>query len=200
VEAELDTRDERQHQAIREDQGYTGRSGGGEVQRLGLRSADWTAARAAFESELGDTETAAALDGLARARWWLSDIPGAIEAWERAYTAYRKAGLDEPAGHVAILLSREHAEGLGNDALANGWLARARDLLDGQPDSIEWGWVALVVVERHPRIVQRPQDLVAAGIQPSQQRLPAGERRARPRRLPRPGGGLAACPSATSRW
>ena len=45
---------------------------------------------------------------------------------------------------MAILLSREHAEGLGNDALANGWLARARDLLDGQPDSVEWGWVALV--------------------------------------------------------
>jgi hypothetical protein len=106
-----------------------------------LRSADWPAARAAFESELADTETAAALDGLARARWWLSDIPGAIEAWGRAYTAYPKAGLDEPAGHVAILLSREHAEGLGNDALANGWLARARDLLGGQPDSIEWGWV-----------------------------------------------------------
>ena len=113
-----------------------------------LRSADWPAARAAFESELADTETAAALDGLARARWWLSDIPGAIEAWGRAYTAYRKAGLDEPAGHVAILLSREHAEGLGNDALANGWLARARDLLGGQPDSIEWGWVALVESER----------------------------------------------------
>ena len=113
-----------------------------------LRSADWPAARAAFESELADTETAAALDGLARARWWLSDIPGAIEAWGRAYTAYREAGLDEPAGHVAILLSREHAEGLGNDALANGWLARARDLLGGQPDSIEWGWVALVESER----------------------------------------------------
>jgi DNA-binding CsgD family transcriptional regulator len=49
---------------------------------------------------------------------------------------------------VAVLLSREHAEGLGNDALANGWLARAKDLLGGQPDSIEWGWVALVESER----------------------------------------------------
>jgi hypothetical protein len=109
-----------------------------------LRAAQWEAARAAFEAELAHQETAAVLDGLARARWWLSDIPGAIEAWERAYTAYRRAGLDEPAAHVAVLLSREHAEGLGNDALANGWLARARDLLDGHPGSIEWGWVALV--------------------------------------------------------
>jgi hypothetical protein len=27
-------------------------------------------------------------------------------------------------------------------------LARAKDLLGGQPDSIEWGWVALVESER----------------------------------------------------
>ena len=113
-----------------------------------LRAAQWAAARAAFEADLAGNETAATLDGLARARWWLSDLPGAIEAWERAYTAYRRGGLDEPAAHVAVLLSREHAEGLGNDALANGWLARARDLLAGQPDSIEWGWVAVVESER----------------------------------------------------
>jgi hypothetical protein len=113
-----------------------------------LRAAQWAAARAAFEADLAGSETAAALDGLARARWWLSDVRGAIEAWERAYTAYRRGGLDEPAAHVAVLLSREHAEGLGNDALANGWLARVRDLLDGYPDSIEWGWVALVESER----------------------------------------------------
>jgi hypothetical protein len=45
-----------------------------------LRAADWAAARAAFEGELVNKETAAALDGLARARWWLSAIPGAVEA------------------------------------------------------------------------------------------------------------------------
>src|ERR687891_1804638 len=113
-----------------------------------LRAADWAGARAAFEAELASKETAAALDGLAQARWWLSDIAGAIEAWERAYTAYRRGGLDEPAAHVAVLLSREHTDGMGNDALANGWLARARGLLGGHPDSIEWGWVALAESEQ----------------------------------------------------
>lgn len=113
-----------------------------------LRAAEWEQARAAFEAEVASKGTAVALDGLARARWWLSDISGAIEVWERAYTAYRGDGLDESAAHVAVLLSREHAEGLGNDAVANGWLARARDLLGGHPDSIEWGWVALVESER----------------------------------------------------
>lgn len=91
---------------------------------------------------------AEALDGLARARWWLSDIAGAVEAWERAYAGYRRAGSREEAAHVALLLSREHADALGNHALANGWLARARDLLAARPDSVEWGWVALVESER----------------------------------------------------
>jgi DNA-binding CsgD family transcriptional regulator len=113
-----------------------------------LRAAEWKDARVAFEAELATAETAAGLDGLAQARWWMSDISGAVEAWERAYTAYRRDGLDEPAAHRAVLLSREQAEGLGNDALANGWLARAKYLLADYPDSIEWGWVALVESER----------------------------------------------------
>lgn len=113
-----------------------------------LRAAEWEQARAAFEAELATKETAETLDGLARARWWLSDISGAIEAWEGAYRAHRRDGVDEPAAHVAVLLSREHAEALGNHALANGWLARARDLLADRPDSLVWGWVALVESER----------------------------------------------------
>jgi DNA-binding CsgD family transcriptional regulator len=113
-----------------------------------LRAAEWKEARAAFESELAAVETASALDGLARARWWMSDVSGAVDAWERAYTACRRDGQDEAAAHLAVLLSREHAEGLGNDALANGWLARAKDVLADYPDSVEWGWVALVESER----------------------------------------------------
>ena len=113
-----------------------------------LREAEWELARASFEAELASNETAEALDGLARTRWWLSDISGAVDAWDRAYTAYRRAGLDESAAHVAVLLSREHGEGLGNQALANGWLARAKDLLAPHPDSLQWGWVALVESER----------------------------------------------------
>lgn len=113
-----------------------------------LAAAAWSTAAAAFEAELAVDESAAALDGLARARWWQSDVHGAVQSWERAYAAYRRGGADEPAAHVAVLLSREYAEGLGNDVLANGWLARARDVLAGHPDSVEWGWVSLADSER----------------------------------------------------
>src|SRR4029450_5816772 len=86
-----------------------------------LRAADWKQARAAFEAEPASEEPAAAFDGLARAVWWMSDITGAVAAWERAYASYRRDRRDEAAARVAVLLSREHAEGLGNDAIANGW-------------------------------------------------------------------------------
>jgi DNA-binding NarL/FixJ family response regulator len=113
-----------------------------------LRRADWAVARTLFEDDLSKKETAASLSGLAQSLWWMSNIAGAIEAWERAYTAYRREGADEAAAHVAVLLAREHAEGLGNDVLANGWLARAKNLLGEHPDSIEWGWIALAESER----------------------------------------------------
>jgi DNA-binding CsgD family transcriptional regulator len=113
-----------------------------------LADGKWDEARAAFEAEASTAETATVLDGLARARWWLSDISGAVEAWERAYTSYRRQGLDELAAHVALQLAREQAQGIANDVLANGWLARAKDLLEDRPGSTQWGWVAFVESER----------------------------------------------------
>jgi DNA-binding CsgD family transcriptional regulator len=124
-------------------------SGATEAGWEALRAGEWHQAQAAFEAALADDDTSGETrDGLARARWWLSDIPGAIASWEDAYTTYRRSQADEAAARVAVLLSREHAQALGNHAVANGWLARARDVLAEMPDSIEWGWVALVDSER----------------------------------------------------
>src|SRR5207247_1928874 len=75
-----------------------------------LLSGEWRQATAAFEAALADGDTSGQVrDGLGRARWWLSDIPGAIASWEDAYTTYRRSRADEAAAHVALLLSREHA-------------------------------------------------------------------------------------------
>ena len=59
-----------------------------------LHAGQWDQAKVAFEGSLADSETAAALDGLARSRWWLADVPGAIDAWERAFAAYRREDDD----------------------------------------------------------------------------------------------------------
>jgi hypothetical protein len=67
-----------------------------------LRAADWEAARAALEAELAHQETAAALDGLARAKDLLGGQPDSIE-WgcnraEAAAFAHRHlpAGVPRP--------------------------------------------------------------------------------------------------------
>lgn len=108
-----------------------------------LRAGDWGRARAAFEAALARGETPAILDGLARSRWWLADVPGSIEAWERAYAGFRRGTADAAAARVALFLWKEHGQTLGNHAVANGWLARASDLVDGIPADSVHGWVWL---------------------------------------------------------
>jgi DNA-binding NarL/FixJ family response regulator len=112
-----------------------------------LRSGEWVTAKAAFEAEIEEAETPALMDGLARTRWWLSDVDGAIEGWERAYAGYRRAGEDAAAARVALFLWKEYGMTLGNLAVADGWLARARDLLEGQEPSAAHGWLWLAESE-----------------------------------------------------
>src|SRR5207244_2583960 len=99
--------------------------------------------RSAFERALNTAESPRALEGLGRARWWLADSSGAIASFEQAYTAYRRAGDDARAARMALLLAEEYAEARGNGAAANGWLARARDLLGESSSSAERGWLRL---------------------------------------------------------
>ncbi|HYT81713.1 MAG TPA: response regulator transcription factor [Actinomycetota bacterium] len=109
-----------------------------------LRSGNWTQARASFEAALTERPSPEGADGLARALWWLGDVDGAIDSWERAYAGYRKLGEHSRASRVALFLSREYAEARGNRAAANGWLARARELLRDEPPSAGHGWLKLV--------------------------------------------------------
>jgi DNA-binding CsgD family transcriptional regulator len=104
-----------------------------------LAAGDWEEARLAFGAALAETESAAALDGLGRALWWLGDVQGALEHRERAYALHRAAGDDGRAGAIAIWLAREHLAVHGNEAVANGWLARADRLLP--KGSAERGWL-----------------------------------------------------------
>ena len=108
-----------------------------------LREGEWTEAREAFEEGLSEGDSPDALDGLARALWWLADSAGAISAWERAYAASRVDGDLGRSVRIALLLTEEYSEGRGNEAAANGWLARARSLLEGSDPSTETGWLRL---------------------------------------------------------
>ncbi len=112
-----------------------------------LKAGSWQEAKAAFESLSADGGSPAAFDGLGQARWWLSDVAGAIAAWERAYTEYRHQGADAAAARVALFLWTEHGRTLGNHTVAEGWLARARTLVVAVPPSAVHGWMKLAESE-----------------------------------------------------
>jgi DNA-binding CsgD family transcriptional regulator len=132
-----------------------------------LAAGEWEDARQAFEAALTIEQSTAAFDGLGRALWWLNDAPGAIAKRERAYSGYRKAGDAERAASIALWLAREYTAVWGNEAAANGWLARAERILEELDERCaERGWLELTRAERAsspPEREARARDAHAAG-------------------------------------
>jgi DNA-binding NarL/FixJ family response regulator len=108
-----------------------------------LRVGDAGAARSAFERALATSESGEAFEGLARASYLELDFGAAIELWERAYGAYRTRGDHARAVRVARELGFLYGSIVGDDAVMNGWVARAQTLLGDAGPSAERGWVAL---------------------------------------------------------
>jgi len=111
--------------------------------RDALARGAWEEARAAFERELAREETAEALEGLGLTSWWLDRGDGIFETRERSYTLYRERGERASAARLAVWLAWDYAAFRGELAVANGWLRRARRLLDGLPQSPEHAFLAL---------------------------------------------------------
>jgi DNA-binding NarL/FixJ family response regulator len=114
---------------------------------LGQR--DWSDARELYAQVLRTGESADALEGLAVASWWQDDVDAAIEARERAYVLRRESGQDVEAARVAGFLAWDYGAMRGITAVANGWLQRARRLLEDRPPSAEQAWLPLIEASFH---------------------------------------------------
>jgi LuxR family maltose regulon positive regulatory protein len=108
-----------------------------------LRDANWAAARKLFTGALEQQETPEALEGLAKAAFFLDEPELALESRERAYAGYREAGRAVDAARVAIALAWDYRAARGERAVSDGWLARARRLLQGCEPTREHGWLAV---------------------------------------------------------
>jgi DNA-binding CsgD family transcriptional regulator len=108
-----------------------------------LDSADWEGARALFAAALEQEETPEGLEGLAAAAFFLDEMEVVLDARERAYTAYREAERRVDAARIAIALAWDYRTVRGQRAVGDGWLARARRLLEGAGPTRERGWLAL---------------------------------------------------------
>jgi ATP/maltotriose-dependent transcriptional regulator MalT len=114
-----------------------------------LGRSEWKAARELYERALAAEESPEALEGFAVANWWLDDLDAAIDARERAYALRRERGETVEAARDAGFLAWDHGAGRGATAVANGWLQRARRLIEDLPPSAEHAWLALVEASFH---------------------------------------------------
>ena len=106
-----------------------------------LAAGAWDEARRSFEAALAEGETAEALEGLGLAAWWLDDADAVFASRERAYKLYLDANDRRSAARLAVWLAWDCSAFRGETAVANGWLQRARRLLDGLPASPELAWL-----------------------------------------------------------
>jgi LuxR family transcriptional regulator, maltose regulon positive regulatory protein len=102
-----------------------------------LAAYDWKASRAHFRRAVAADETAEALEGLGMASWWLDDAGTVFDSRESAYRLYRQRGDRAGAARMATLIATDYYIYRGELAVTNGWLQRARRLLEGLEPSFE---------------------------------------------------------------
>ncbi len=108
--------------------------------------ADWPAAAYCFREAAGDG-LPEALEGLGLASFIMRS-EATFEAYEKVFDAYQRAGDSLGACRAAMMLGGYWFIMRGQFALANGWLQRARSLLDGLSESREHGWVCLYEAQK----------------------------------------------------
>ena len=101
----------------------------------------WEEARQAFQEASGNDGSPEAFEGLGTAAWWLDQADLVFDSRERAYRLYLAAGNQEGAARVAVWLAWDSWAFRGENAVANGWLQRARRLLEGRPPCPERAWL-----------------------------------------------------------
>ena len=114
---------------------------------LGRRA--WGEASDLYQRALALDVSPEALEGFAVASWWQDDVDAAIEARERAYVLRRERDETVEAARVAGFLAWDYGAMRGVTAVANGWLQRARRLIDDLPPSAEQAWLPLIEASFH---------------------------------------------------
>jgi len=101
----------------------------------------WEEARTGFEAALEVSEFPEALEGLGTAAWWLDLADLVFDSRERAYRLYLARGDRAAAARVAVWLAWDSWAFRGENVVANGWLQRARRLLESHPLCAERAWL-----------------------------------------------------------
>jgi DNA-binding NarL/FixJ family response regulator len=130
--------------------------------RAALDSADWATARLCFEEAVRVEETADGLDGLAQVLFCQGDYAGAIGQRERAFALFRAAGDDVAAAVSARFVAYLYGVVHGDGAAFNGWLMRARTLIEAAGDCPERARIELTQAAVTSDPAARDRHLTAA--------------------------------------
>ena len=114
-----------------------------EAARAALRQHDWVKGyellRAADDaSELGPDD----LVLLGEAAIWNGHLDGVLANFERAYRGYLQAGNTLRAAYVAVWIAHQQKMNL-QLSMANGWMSRAKRILELEEEAAEHGYLAL---------------------------------------------------------
>jgi DNA-binding NarL/FixJ family response regulator len=101
----------------------------------------WEEARTRFDEELRRGESPEAHEGIGLTAWWLDLAASVFESRERAYRLYLDRGDERSAARVAVWLAWDYWAFRGENAVASGWLQRARRLLADHPATAERAWL-----------------------------------------------------------
>ncbi len=82
------------------------------------------------------------LERFGEAAWWSGKVVEAINLRERAYAAYASSGEKLAAARIALMLSWDES-GRGAFSVSHGWFANAQRVLEDEPESAEYGRLAL---------------------------------------------------------
>ena len=133
----------------------------------------WEEARELLlDADAAGALSTAELEALAEATFWTGRSSECIALCERLHTTYLEAGDQRRAAYAALLVSLQHAVRL-RTAPAAGWYAMAFQLLAGEPECVEQGYLAWVTAT--VLVVLGTAD-PAPALESSAQVLAAGER------------------------
>ena len=82
------------------------------------------------------------LEAMAEAAWWAGKAAECIDARERAFATYNSMDDRRKAAIVALNLSRDYSYRL-EGTVGSAWQKRAEKLLEGEPESVEQGYLAI---------------------------------------------------------
>ncbi len=143
-----------------------------EAGRDAFRRNAWEEAFRLFkDAERSGTLGAEDLEMLGQSAWWIGRPEDAIDARERAHTAYMAGGNRPRAALMALQLGMDYFQKLSH-SISSGWFRKAEQILEEEPQSVEHGYYARLRGMRAIQMEGEPE----VGLKYAQQALDIGTR------------------------